>query len=69
LEFNIGVVVVAPAGNPPDQVYVFAPDAFSVAVNPAQMVGELTTTFGLGVTVTLDTAVFVHPFASVPVTV
>jgi hypothetical protein len=37
-------------------------------VAPAQIVGELTVTVGKGVTVTVDTAVFVHP-DWVPVTV
>jgi hypothetical protein len=39
-----------------------------VTLEPAQTDGELTVTVGLGVTLTVATAVFVHPEA-VPVTV
>jgi ribosomal protein L9 len=46
-----------------------APVAVSVAVCPAQMVGEFTVTARLFATVTVDVAVAVHPAAEVPVTV
>ncbi len=50
------------------QVYVVAPFAINVAVKPVQIVEELTVTVGIGVTDTLETAVFVHPLV-VPITV
>ena len=53
---------------PPVQVYVVAPLAVSVAVFPVQIPGEFTVTFGVGVTVTVATAVLLQPLA-VPVTV
>jgi hypothetical protein len=37
--------------------------------DPLQIEPELTATVGLALTVTVDTAVFVHPNALVPVTV
>jgi len=57
-------VEVAPA----DHVYVVAPDAIRLAVNVGQIVGELTVVTGRGLTVTVATAVDVHP-KEVPVTV
>ena len=57
-------VEVAPA----DQAYVVAPDAIKLAVNVGQIVGELTVVTGIGLTVTVATAVDVHP-KEVPVTV
>ena len=52
------------------QLYVEAPLAVSDVLAPLQIVtaGE-TVTVGLGFTVTITVAVFVHPFASVPVIV
>lgn len=52
------------------QLYVEAPPAVSDVLAPLQIVtdGE-TVTVGLGFTVTITVAVFVHPFASVPVIV
>jgi hypothetical protein len=50
------------------QVYDVAPLAVSCAVDPAQIVGELTIMVGIALTVTVETAVLVQvPFA--PVTV
>ena len=46
-----------------------APLAVNVAATPAQTVALFTVTVGLGFTVTVATAVFVHPTAEVPVTV
>ena len=66
---NTGVVTVAPFGKPPVHVYVDAPDAFSVAVCPEQITGELTVTVGLRLTFTVEIAELLQPFASVPVTV
>jgi hypothetical protein len=43
-----------------DQVYVFAPLAFSVADAPLHIVGELTVTVGVGFTVTTAVAAAVH---------
>jgi hypothetical protein len=57
-------VEVAPA----DHVYVVAPDAIRLAVNVGQIAGELTVVTGRGLTVTVATAVDVHP-KEVPVTV
>jgi hypothetical protein len=57
-------VEVAPA----DHVYVVAPAAIKLAVNVGQIAGELTVVTGIGLTVTVATAVEVHP-KEVPVTV
>jgi hypothetical protein len=57
-------VEVAPAL----QVKLEAPPAVKLAVAPAQMVGELTVTVGIGFTVTVETAVPEQPDV-VPVTV
>lgn len=57
---------------PPDQVYEVAPVPFSVMLVPAQTVVPgvaVDETVGNGLTVMVVVAVFVHPFASVPVTV
>lgn len=52
------------------QLYVEAPPALSDVLVPLQIVTEgETATVGLGFTVTTTVAVFVHPFASVPVIV
>ena len=50
------------------QVYVEAPAAVNVAVNPIHIVGELTVTTGSELTVTVETAVELHPLV-VPVMV
>lgn len=47
------------------QVYVLAPDAVMVAVDPIQMVGELTVTVGVVFTVALTVPEFVQPAALV----
>jgi hypothetical protein len=55
-----------------DQLYVFAPLAVSVCVWPTHKVSGPTgviETVGFAFTVTVTVAEFVHPFASVPVTV
>ena len=65
---NAGVVTGDVAASPPVQEYVVAPVAVKVAVCPEHIVGEFTPTVGLGFTVTVATAVPVHPFV-VPVTV
>ena len=65
--FNAGVVAGLPL-KPPVQVYVIAPFAVNVAVLPEHIAGELTVTPGKAVTVTVATAVLLHPLA-VPVTV
>ena len=57
-------VDVAPAVH----VYVVAPVAVRLAVCPEQIVSELTNITGKGLTVTVDTAVFVQVL-EVPVTV
>jgi hypothetical protein len=69
VELSTGVVTGEPFGNPPVHVYVDAPVAVNVAVLPEQTVGEFTPTIGFGLTVTVDVAVFVQLFTSVPVTV
>lgn len=47
-----------------------APEAVNVALDPGQIVGELTVTLGRAFTVTVETAVLVHPVAEfLPVTV
>ena len=52
------------------QVYVIALAAVNVAVScPTHIVELFTATGGKGFTVMVDVAVFVHPLASVPVTV
>ena len=66
--FNIGVVGFDIADKPPVQLYVVAPLAFKAAACPLQMLGIFTSTDGFDFTVTVDTAVPVHPFV-VPVTV
>jgi hypothetical protein len=58
-------VDVAPALH----VYVAAPPAIRLAVEAGQIVGELTVVTGIGFTVTVETAVLLHPAALVPVTV
>ena len=65
--FSAGVVTGLPL-NPPVQIYVVAPFAVSAAVWPLQIAGLFTLTIGLGVTVTVATAVPVQPLV-VPVTV
>jgi hypothetical protein len=50
------------------QVYVLAPEADNVPVEPAQIVVLLTATLGKAFTVTLTTLVFVQPL-DVPDTV
>ena len=74
---TVYVVVVAGAASavltpvevaPADQAYVVAPDAIKLAVNVGQIVGELTVVTGRGLTVTVATAVDVHP-KEFPVTV
>lgn len=65
---NAGVVVGDPAVRPLVHVYVEAPVAVKLAVWPEHIVGEFTPTVGLVVTVTVATAVPVHPLV-VPVTV
>lgn len=65
---NAGVVGFDTAAKPPVQLYVVAPLALKLAVKPLQMLGELTLTVGDVLTVTVDTAVAVHPLV-VPVTV
>ncbi len=60
---------MAPFGKPPVQVYADAPPAVKLAVEPAQIAGEFTVTFGKAFTVTVAIAEFVQPLASVPVTV
>ena len=52
------------------QLYVEAPLAVSDVLLPLQIVVEVgeMVTVGLAFTVTVTVAVFVHPFASVPVT-
>ena len=63
-----GVTLNGLALEPVFQVYVVAPAAVKFTDEPAQTVGLFTVTVGLATTVTVDTAVFVHP-AVVPVTV
>jgi hypothetical protein len=63
------VAVVAPVEVAPAlHVYVVAPPAVNVALDPMQIVGEVTVIVGNGITVTVDTVVPVHPLV-VPVTV
>ena len=52
-----------------DHVYVFAPEADKETVFVAQTDASLTTTIGSALTITMTASEFVHPFASVPVTV
>jgi len=75
---TVNVVVVegettmfAPVNDPGIQVYDVPPDAMSVAALPEQIVGLVVVTvmFGAGFTVIVRVAVFVQPFAFVPVTV
>ena len=49
-------------------VYVEAPEAVKLAVEPEQIVAELTLTEGNALTVTLATTVLAQPAALVPVT-
>lgn len=65
--FNAGVVAGLPL-SPPVHVYVVAPPAVNVAVEPAHIAGEFTVTFSDGVTVTVATAVL-EQLPVVPVTV
>lgn len=50
-------------------VYVLAPPAVSVAPLPGHIVAEFTVIVGVGLTVTVDEAVVVHPATEVPVMV
>lgn len=61
--------VVALRPVPGVQVYVLPPEAVSVVELPGHSVAELTVTVGVGLTVTLDTAVAVQPAAEAPVIV
>lgn len=63
-----GVTLIGFITAPVDQVYVVAPVPVSVAVAPAQIVGELTVTGTDPPTVTVATAELVQPDV-VPVTV
>jgi len=56
---------------PGDQLYVYAPLAVRVTEEPLHIEGKpgVTVIEGIGLTVTVVVAVFVHPFTSVPVTV
>ena len=66
---GLAVPVLTPVEvTPALQVEVVAPAAVSVAVCPAQMVGELTVVTGNGLAVTVATAVVEQP-SEVPVTV
>ena len=56
-----GVTVIGFVVAPVDHEYVVAPAPVNVAVAPAQMVGEFTIVTGIGLTVTVATAVPVHP--------
>lgn len=51
------------------QAYVAAPAPVNVILLPKQIAPEFTVTVNTLITVTVAIAVFVHPFASVPVTV
>jgi hypothetical protein len=63
--FELGLTIA----EPPVYTYVDAPDGDIVNDLPAQIDPELTDTAGIALTVTFDTAVFVHPAILVPVTV
>ena len=63
-----GVTLIGFVIPPVDQEYVAAPAAVNVAASPGQIVGELTVVTGIGLTVTVATAVDVHP-KEFPVTV
>lgn len=43
-----------------DQEYVFAPEANKLALKPAHILADVTVIVGLGITVTLYTALLVH---------
>jgi hypothetical protein len=66
-----GVTVMELPVPPVLQLYVEAPDAVSVELPPEHIVAgdAVAVTVGGAFTVTVTVAVFVHPFASVPVTV
>jgi hypothetical protein len=61
----VKLAVVAPVF----QVYVLAPLAVIVPVEPAQIVADVDATFGRLFTITLNVLVFVQPKVFVPVTV
>ena len=65
--FSAGVVAGLPL-NPPVQVYVTAPLAVKMAVEPAHIAGEFTLTDNAELTVTVATAVLLQ-LPDVPVTV
>lgn len=67
---TVGDKVAVAVRSPDDQVYVDAPDTVKVVALPLQIVFvPLTVSVGKGLTVTENVVVFVHPLASVPVTV
>lgn len=64
-------VTVAPVSDPGIQVYVVAPEAVIDVELPEQIVAlvVVVVTVGVGLTLIVRVAVFVQPFAAVPVTV
>jgi hypothetical protein len=65
----VGLTNVEFNNEPVLQLYELAPLAVSVAVCPEQIVGLFTLTVGVGITLTVQTAVFVQPIEFIPVTV
>ena len=63
--FELGLTIA----EPPVYTYVDAPDGIIVNEDPLQIEPEFTTTVGIVLTVTVETAVFEHPATLVPVTV
>ena len=67
--FDVGLATKLAPVAPVFHVKVNAPLAVNVPVEPAQIVADVATTVGNAFTVTLPTAVFLHPVVAVPVTV
>ena len=66
---EVGLTLIGLVVSPVDHEYDVPPEAVKVAVAPEQIVGELTVIVGFGPMLTVATAVFEQPCASVPVTV
>jgi hypothetical protein len=65
----VGETLMEAVVSPLDHEYALPPIPVNVAEVPEQIVGELTVMDGVELTVTVDTAVLLHPAASTPVTV
>ena len=57
----VGVTIILEAFDPVFQLYVLAPEAIKVALDPEQILGVFTLRFGLGLTEIDSVLVPIHP--------